>query len=103
MSVPSTFLTKDVEITRQSYTGDKSTFSTIATQKGYLRPLTEIQASENGFQFGQGFSLLMNDDADIQQGDKVVIDGKTFEVTGVATHDRLSIAHKRALLKLDQT
>ncbi len=102
MTMPSTFLTKSIEITRQSYTGDKSTFSTVETVDGHLRPLTEVQASENGFSFGQGFALLVNDDADLQEGDRVVIESKTYEVTGVATHDRLSVAHKRALLKLEQ-
>lgn len=99
MAHPISFLSnKDVEIKRQVYVGDKSSLVTVETVKGYLRPLSEEQASLNGFEFGIGFVLLVDDEVDLRENDTVVIDSQTFLVGGVANHDRLNIAHKRALL-----
>ena len=99
MAHPISFLSnKDVEIKRQVYVGDKSSLATVGTVKGYLRPLSEEQASLNGFAFGIGFVLLVDDEVDLRENDDVVIDGVTFKVSGVANHDRLNIAHKRALI-----
>lgn len=94
---------KTITIKRQTYVGDKSSLSTVATGvKGHLRTLSETQASANGFQFGQAFSLLVDDNIDLQEGDTVVIEGQDYNVNGVANHDRLSIAHRRALLTLPE-
>ena len=105
MSNPIRFLNeKSVEIKRMAYSGTpkKSTLSTIATVRGYLRPLDETQASANGFQFGRAFALLVDVDVDIKETDDVVIDTVTYKVGGVAKHDRLSIQHKRAVLTLPE-
>jgi len=99
MSNPISFLNqKDVTIKRLSYVGDKGTFGTVGTATGYLRPLSETQASLNGFQFGKAFALLVDDEVDLRESDTVTIDGEDFTVNGVANHDRLSIAFKRAII-----
>lgn len=86
-------------IKRQTYVGNKSSYSSVGTATGYLRPLTEEQASANGVQFGLGFSLIVETDVDIQEADKVVIDSIEFTVRGVANHDRGGYPkYKRCLL-----
>lgn len=100
-----TFYTKTATIKRQTYVGDKSTFASVGTIKGHLRPLNETQASANGFQFGQIFAFQTAPDADIRESDTVEIDGVEYTCNGVATHDRppQAVAHKRALLLLPET
>lgn len=100
-----TFYTKTATIKRQSYTGDKSSLTTVATVKGHLRPLDEVQSSANGLQFGQAHALQVPVSTDIKEGDEVTIDSVLYTVKGVAVHDRppQTVAHKRALLSLGQT
>jgi len=98
-----TFYTKTVEIKRTTYVGDKSSFITASTVKGYLRPLSEEEASLNGFQHGQAFALQVPSAVDLRKGDKVVIESKQYTVGGVANHDRLSLAHRRAVISLPQS
>lgn len=86
-------------IKRQTYTGDKSVYSTVGSGTGYLRPLSEEQASANGIQYGLGFSLIVETDVDIQEADKVTVDSVEYTVRGVVNHDRGEItAYKRCLL-----
>lgn len=87
-------------IKRQVYTANKSTYtSTGATATGYLRPLNEEQSSANGVQYGLGFSLILETDVDILQGDRLTIDSVDYTVRGVVNHDRGGIvAYKRAIL-----
>ena len=99
------FNEKTVEIKRFTYSGTpkKGSLSTVATVRGYLRTLDETQAAANGFQFGQGFALLVDVNTDLQESDEVIIDGKEYKVGGVATNDRsLSVAHRRAILTLPE-
>ena len=101
--LPATFLKQNaVTIKRLSYVGGKGTFSTVGTTRGYFRPLDESQASANGFQFGQAHVLLVGADVDIRESDTVEVDGQEFTVNGVATHDRLSLKHRRCLLTLPE-
>lgn len=90
-------------IKRQVYTGNKSTYTSVGTATGYLRPLTEEQSSLNGIQFGQGYQLITEAGVDIRTGDKVTINSIDYTVRGVADHTRGAIlfaltAHKKYLL-----
>ncbi len=99
------FLNRTVEIQRLSYSGTpkKSSFGTVSTVKGYLRPLSEVQASDNGFQFGQAFVLLVDTSVDLRESDDVIIESVTYKVKGVANHDRGGLAHRRALITLPES
>ena len=91
-------------IKRQTYVGNKSSFSSIGTATGYLRPLTEESASANGIQFGFGFNLIVETDVDIQEGDKVTIDSVEYTVSGLENHDRGGVtAYKRILMTRPET
>ena len=97
-----TFYTRTVEIKRTTYVGDKSSFVTASTVKGYLRPLSAEEASLNGFQHGQAFMIQVPSAVDLRKGDRVTIESKDYTVEGVANHDRFSLAHRRALITLPQ-
>ena len=86
-------------IKRQVYTGDKSTFVSVASNKfGYFRPLTEDQSSVNGLQYGTGFSLMVENSVDVREADRITIDGVEYVCRGVGTHDRGSVPFKRCLI-----
>lgn len=86
-------------IKRQSYSGGKSTYSTVGSGTGYLRPLSEEQASANGLQFGLAFNLLVETDVDIRETDRVTVDSEEYTVKGVANHNRGGYtAYKRCLI-----
>ena len=90
-------------IKRQTYVGNKSTFASVGTATGYLRPLSEEQSSLNGVQFGRGFLLIIETDVDIREGDKVTIETKEYTVQGEANHDRgEATAYKRCLITLPE-
>ena len=55
---------------------------------GYLRPMNEEQSAVNGVQFGLGFMLIVECDVDVQQGDRLEIEGVNYTVRGVVNHDR---------------
>ena len=87
-------------VKRQVYTGDKSTYTTVlSSQTGYLRPLTEEQASANGLQYGTAYALIVETSVDIREGDKVTIDSIEYTVRGMVNHDRGGIcAYKRIVM-----
>lgn len=90
-------------IKRQSYTGGKSSYSSVGSGTGYLRPLSEEQAQANQMQWGQAFSLIVECAVDIREGDRVVVDSVEYAVKGVANHNRGGLtAYKKCLLTLPQ-
>lgn len=90
-------------ILRQTYTGGKSSFSSVGSATGFLRPLTEEQASNNGIQWGRGFSLIVETSVDIREGDKVVIDSVEYTVKGMVNYSYgQPTDYKRCLLALPQ-
>ncbi len=91
-------------IKRQVYLSGKSSYVSVAAANGYLRPLSEEQAAANGFQYGNGFSLIVEVVTDIREGDKVTVDGTEYTVRGVVNHNRGGItAYKRCLMLRPQT
>lgn len=75
-------------ISRQVYTGNKSTFTSVGTGTGYLRPLSEEKSAVNGMQFGNGFQLITEVSLDIRIGDKLTINSVDYTVRGMANHNR---------------
>lgn len=86
-------------IKRLVYVGDKSSYSSVGSATGYLRPLNEVENSNAGFQYGNGFSLIIETDVDIREADKITIDSVEYTIKGVVNHDRGGItAYKRCLM-----
>ncbi len=94
-------------IERQAYNlaGTLASMTTTGvTTTGYLRPLTEEQASANGIQFGLGFSLIVETGTDIREGDRVTISSQAYTVRGIVDHDRGGVtAYRRCLLLKPQS
>lgn len=91
-------------IKRQTYVGNKSSYASVGTATGYLRPLSEEASSVNGVQFGFGFNLIVETDVDIRETDKVTIDSVEYTVRGVANHDRGGATkYKRILMVKPET
>jgi hypothetical protein len=89
-------------ISRQSYTNGKSAFASVGTGTGYIKPLSEQEASFSGVQYGHGFTLIVETDVDIKEGDKITVDSINYMVRGVVNHNRGGItAYKRCLLTKD--
>ena len=90
-------------IKRQVYSGNLSSFTTVGTASCYLRPLNEEQSAANGFQYGQGFSMIVECAVDIREGDKVTVSSTDYTVRGVVNHDRGNYtSYKRCLLLLPE-
>ena len=77
-------------ITRlNGYVANLSQSSAITTVTScYLRPLSEVESSNNGFQYGIAFQAIFEADADVQEQDQITIEGTIYTVKGVALHDR---------------
>ena len=77
-------------ITRISgYVGNLSSSTTITTVTScYLRPLSEIESTNNGYQYGIAFNAIFEPEADVKEQDKITIEGIEYTVKGVALHDR---------------
>lgn len=82
----------------QTYTGNKSAYSSVGSGMGYLRPFSETQSSVNNLQFGLGFSLFVENDVDIKEADKVTVDSVTYTVRGVSIHPVGAVPYKKCIL-----
>ena len=71
------------------YVGNLSQSTSITTVTScYLRPLSETESSNNGFQYGHAFNAIFEPEADVREQDKITIAGVEYTVKGVALHDR---------------
>ena len=77
-------------VTRISgYVGNLSQSTTVTgITSCYLRPLSETEASANGYQYGLAFNAIFESGTDIRQQDKITIDGVQYLVQGTVNHDR---------------
>lgn len=88
-------------ITRQTYTGNKSAYGSVSSGNiGIIRPLTEEQATVNGYQYGIAHILICDDAIDIREADKITDgDGVVFDVRGaVKIMSGFGFGYKRAIL-----
>lgn len=91
-------------IMRQSYVGNISSFTAVSSATCYLRPLSEVESSANGFQYGIAYNAIFEIDVDVREMDKLVIDSVDYLVKGVANHNRGSYTkYKKALVFLAQS
>jgi hypothetical protein len=71
------------------YVGNISQSTTITTITScYLRPLSETESSNNGYQYGVAFNAIFEVGTDIRQQDKITIEGVEYLVKGTISHDR---------------
>ncbi len=90
-------------IKRQVYLAGKSSYTSVGSATGYIRPLNEEQAAANGMQWGQAYSLIVECETDVREADRVTVDGTEYSVRGVANHNRGGFTqYKKCLLNLPQ-
>jgi hypothetical protein len=90
---------KSVTIKRQVYVGNISSLTTLSTDNCYLKPLSETESSNNGFQFGIGYNAIFEVGVDVKENDKLVIDTIEYTVKGVASFEHGNLLdYKRALI-----
>lgn len=96
------YFTGQKEITaikRQLYVGNISSFTTVGTSTCYLRPLSEIESSNNGSQYGILYNAIFESDVDVRENDKIIIDSIEYLIKGVSNHDRGAFTqYKKALV-----
>ena len=92
-------------VTRQLYVGNISSYTAIAmTVQCSLRPLSETEASNNGFQYGTAYNALFEPSADIRINDKITIETIEYTVKGVAHFNNGNfLDYKRALIVKPQS
>jgi hypothetical protein len=73
-----------------NYVGNLSTSTTVTNGpvSCYLRPLSEIESSNNGYQYGVAHNAIFEVGEDIQEQDKITIDSVVYTVKGVIDHSR---------------
>ena len=77
------FSNSSATILRQVYVLNVSSFTTVGSVSGYLRSLDPETASQNGFQYGYGFSFIADFGTDIRIGDKLSINAVLYDVKGI--------------------
>lgn len=90
---------KTSTIKRQVYVGNISSLTTLSTENCYLKPLSETESSNNGFQYGQAYNAIFEVTVDVKENDKLTIDDIEYTVKGVASFEHGNILdYKRALI-----
>lgn len=86
-------------VSRQSYSGGKSSFSSIGTTyTGYLRTLSPSKEQVGLEAFGKEFAFTTEYGADIREADKLTISGTDYRVKGVAHNQGITLATTKVLL-----
>ena len=73
-------------VSRLNKVGDTSSYSTVGTVRGFLKPLSEEQSAVNEIQYGKGFSFTTKKNSDIEASDIITIDGIDYTVNGSVFH-----------------
>lgn len=79
--------------------GTQYTFADSGTTPCFLQPLSSEMAQSYGIQSTKAHACFLPVDADVAEKKRLVIDGVTYGVKGVRTHNYGSIPHKRAILE----
>lgn len=78
-----TYLTQTtIEIFRQTYVGNKSSYASVGTFDAYVTPTDEKETTENDNQFGQTHFVMVKSDVDLRDGDRIIFDGFVHGVEG---------------------
>lgn len=80
------YFTQDFDIERSTpvpnaWGNEEDSFATVSSEKGFIQPVSGAEAITNGREEGtELFTLFCGVTVDIRGGDRVVYDGKTFQV-----------------------
>lgn len=83
--------TTPITIKRQTYTGDKSTYATVAgTIMGYFAPTSTNETVGSQGIISQSYQFITDGPQDIRQNDRLVINSTEYGVKGVERFTQLS-------------
>lgn len=87
-------------ILRTVKVGTKYTYAQAGVSVCFLQPLDSEMSIAYGVTMTKGFSCYIPLNADILEKDRLIIDGITYGVKGMRTHNYGSLKHKRAILEM---
>lgn len=79
--------------------GTKYTFAGATTTPCFLQPLDSEYATSVGIDMTKAFSCFIPLATAVAEKQRLIIDGETYGVTGVRTHNYGNLAHKRLILE----
>lgn len=77
----------------------KYTYATTGTTKCFLQPINDEAYPTLGVAYGKGFKCYLPISSTVAEKMRLVINGTTYGVKGIKSHDYGRIAHKQALLE----
>ncbi len=87
-------------ILRTVKVGTKYTYAQIGVGVCFLQPLDSEMAQAYGVTMTKGFSCYLPILSDVLEKDRLIIDGTTYGVKGMRTHNYGGLKHKRAILEM---
>lgn len=63
--------------------GSKSTYVDNSSGWGHLKQMDDRTSQLNNFQYGQGYTLMVEGDVDVIETDRITLSGVVYEVKGV--------------------
>lgn len=84
---------------RKSRSNGKYEFADNGSTECFLQPLDDQASQIVGITFGKGSRCYVPLSTDIQEGDRMTINGIVYGVKGYAEHNYGDLAHKRVLLE----
>lgn len=79
--------------------GTKYTYADAGTTRCFLQPLSDEETQLFGMAFSKSFRCYIPFATEVTESMRLIIDGDTYGVRGVRTHNYGSLAHKRAILE----
>lgn len=86
-------------VQRKSKVGAVYEYSTVGTTKCFLQPMDMETANAYGATFTKSFSCFVQLPTDVGTGDRLIIDGKTYSVSGYREHNYGSQPHRKLALE----
>lgn len=80
--------------------GTKFTYTTGTTTECFLQPLDTQSATDYSITLTKGFACYLPFASTVAEKQRLIIDGTTYSVRGVRTHNYGRLKHKKAILEL---
>lgn len=87
------------KVNRMSESNGKYVYGYVHNQKCFLQPLDAQLATLYGVTVGKASVVYANMSADIQESDRLEINGTTFGVKAVTKRDYGNLRHKRMIVE----
>lgn len=82
----------------QASTGIKRVYGTLGPYPCLLQPLDDKSTDLHGLAMGHGYKLFSDLDADVKEGDEVIVNGLTLKVSGIKVFNFGDYQHKEMIV-----